>query len=1370
MVDNLPAGSLYADVYPDFSRFGARSRRPLQREGNKLGQEIGTAASRPIAAGVARAIREGLNQAGRRIAVDAARHARAYSRAFRAALRQQPIRVPVELDTSKIDRALAGVARRARRAGGDAGEQFGDGFDRTTRERTRTTPVGPDRTRSRRQGEDTGGAFADGFRKRLTAALRALPPVSIGVARNAAEQQIKDLTAQLRDLSTKRVGVDIDAREAIAEVQRIDGELRRLAASTPDVQVRADTAAALAQLEAVWAAARRLDGDTVNVRVDADTSGARAQLAAVGDAGRRSSGGVQALIAVIAGLAPVAVPAAAAAAAALAAIGPAAAVGAAGIGVAALGLFGVGDAVKALGEAEQDAGKAAAQSAVRQASLASAAERVRDAQRGVADAHREAQFAAERAARRVADAQRALTDAEQDALRAREALTDAYRRAREELEDLDTRVRSNALAQRQAAVDIADAEKALADARAELADAELSGRAGPERLQALRREVDAAQIRVERELLGQQTLRREGERLASQQADAARKGVEGSEQVRAARERIADTDRSVADAQQALADARQAQDRQAAESARQIAAAQRQVVSAQRALQTATVQAGAAGTAAMDKLRETMGALSPAGRRFASFLHGLRPVLDRLRATAQAGLLPGLEAGMRALLPVLPQINLFIGRVASALGEFAAAAGQALASPFWVDFFDQIGQLAGPVFREFGRILDGLARGFASLILAFAPLSLDITRGIADLAESFARWAAGLDGSDAFSEFMEYVRRNGPRLLTLFARFALLLLKLGIALAPLGEIVLVGLVEALTWLSSLDPAVIAYIAGAVTLLVGAAVALAAGPVAAIGAFVAAVVLLVAAVVSAYQRFETFRTVVQAVFSAVAGTAMWLWEHAFKPALEGIGALVLWLWRNVIQPAWTGIQLAITVAWTIIQIVFGLIQIGIKILAEVFRRFYNATIKPIWENGIRPVFQALGDFVSKHVVPPFRKGVEAIAKAWDGLKEAAMKPVRFLIETVLNKGIIAAYNKLARAFGVDTVSGIALPGGTSGVGRTRPGVQEFARGGYVVGPGTATSDSIPARLSNGEYVIPAHIVRRLGVRFFDLLIGRRNVDTRRPGDGSEGLAFASGGLVDFGRNVWDAVTSPVKLVSRPLTAALGKIPGAGTFSGLIAGMGRRLVDGLIGWIRGAASPGGAVGDVGRAQAFVRTQAGKPYLWAGVGPHGYDCSGVVGAALNVLKGKDPHRRVFTTHNMHKTFTKVGQYGPLTAGWAHAGERGGGSVGHTAAQVGGLPFESRGGVGVLVGSKAAPVTSFARFGTYDSGGWLLPGLTLVNNQSGRPEPVLNDQQWRAMLHHNSGPREQHTWVVRDTTLDPAFVARWQDKRDALARVGRP
>ena len=43
------------------------------------------------------------------------------------------------------------------------------------------------------------------------------------------------------------------------------------------------------------------------------------------------------------------------------------------------------------------------------------------------------------------------------------------------------------------------------------------------------------------------------------------------------------------------------------------------------------------------------------------------------------------------------------------------------------------------------------------------------------------------------------------------------------------------------------------------------------------------------------------------------------------------------------------------------------------------------------------------------------------------------------------------------------------------------------GGTVEGPGTGISDSIPAMLSKGEYVVPKDVVERKGVEFFDKLL-------------------------------------------------------------------------------------------------------------------------------------------------------------------------------------------------------------------------------------------------------------------------------------------
>ena len=67
--------------------------------------------------------------------------------------------------------------------------------------------------------------------------------------------------------------------------------------------------------------------------------------------------------------------------------------------------------------------------------------------------------------------------------------------------------------------------------------------------------------------------------------------------------------------------------------------------------------------------------------------------------------------------------------------------------------------------------------------------------------------------------------------------------------------------------------------------------------------------------------------------------------------------------------------------------------------------------------------------------------------------------------------------------------------------------QYATGGYVSGPGTGSSDSIPARLSNGEYVLNADTVSKLGVGFLDSLNYGK---TKSGSSGRGGMAAVGGG--------------------------------------------------------------------------------------------------------------------------------------------------------------------------------------------------------------------------------------------------------------------
>ena len=114
---------------------------------------------------------------------------------------------------------------------------------------------------------------------------------------------------------------------------------------------------------------------------------------------------------------------------------------------------------------------------------------------------------------------------------------------------------------------------------------------------------------------------------------------------------------------------------------------------------------------------------------------------------------------------------------------------------------------------------------------------------------------------------------------------------------------------------------------------------------------------------------------------------------------------------------------------------------------------------------------------------------------------------------LARSVLAAINRIASQKLAESLFGSLFggggAGGTGGFGALVSSFfKGFATGGYVTGPGTSTSDSIPARLSAGEYVVNAAAVKRVGVAFLQSINGI----SAGPRVAGPTLAFAAGGLV------------------------------------------------------------------------------------------------------------------------------------------------------------------------------------------------------------------------------------------------------------------
>ena len=125
---------------------------------------------------------------------------------------------------------------------------------------------------------------------------------------------------------------------------------------------------------------------------------------------------------------------------------------------------------------------------------------------------------------------------------------------------------------------------------------------------------------------------------------------------------------------------------------------------------------------------------------------------------------------------------------------------------------------------------------------------------------------------------------------------------------------------------------------------------------------------------------------------------------------------------------------------------------------------------------------------------------AMTLGWDTWSTQAVADIKAVATEFVNSFTNINYSGI-----LDMVTAYAT-GDTTGGDKAKATLVAAATGGYISGPGTGTSDSIPARLSNGEYVIKQSSVARYGTGF----LNKVNQGTLSPSEAIHN--FAEGGLV------------------------------------------------------------------------------------------------------------------------------------------------------------------------------------------------------------------------------------------------------------------
>ncbi|MGW3491769.1 hypothetical protein [Streptomyces sp. NPDC001054] len=886
-------------------------------------------------------------------------------------------------------------------------------------------------TTAARGGQRTGSAFARTLRATLEGALRNLPEVRLTANATDAEREIYQIREQIRTLSDARIGIDISSAEAVAVIERMQARLERLSASDANIQVRVDAASAAAELAGMQAAVNRLDGQTAEVNVRVDTGAALAALAG--------------LTVALAGVAAIpAVPVLAAGLGSIAAAGVAASVGVGALAAVAVPAFkGIAGALQAQ-KAAQDAattattggGAAASQAASKALQLAgaqqalatahrNAARQIGQAEQGVADAERSAAEASRTAAQQVRQAKQSLADAVQQAADRQEAAAESVARAEESLADAQKSARQAqqdlTQARKDAAVELAALSDRLADAQLSERDAVLDVQEAQEKLRATQAvgskatllEQQRAQLQLDQATQRLKEQKQETKDLAAQKAAADKAGVEGSETVRSAQERLAAAQESVGDQQKALAKAQADAARQQVDNTKAIAAAQDKVAEAQRnvartqedgaravaraqqqlvtaqesaadsiasaqrqiqSAQLSTASSTSTASSAQTKYNAALADLSPAARATFDAVGRLKAAFTSWSEALQPQVMPIFTRAIDGLRKSLPALTPFVVAAAAAVSDLQDRFSRNIRSPWMKSFVTDLRQASGPAITGLGVAFGNVLKGMAGIIDAFLPHMDAISSEMQRITARFADWGTSLKGSPEFESFLAYAARMAPVLASALGSIAEAGLRVAQALSPLSGPAIEALgkvASAIGWIAEHAPWAVQglyllYVATKLWTIATVAAAAAqrawaiavglfnlAMRVSPIGWVLTLIGLLVTAVTLIATKTDWFQKLWRVAWGGIKVAASQTWDHVLKPSFEGI-------------------------------------KIGLSAIGTGALHLWRGAIRPAF-NGIAAGARVLWSGIDFALVTPMREGARELGGMFSWLWREGIKP-------------------------------------------------------------------------------------------------------------------------------------------------------------------------------------------------------------------------------------------------------------------------------------------------------------------------------------------------------------------------------------------
>lgn len=546
----------------------------------------------------------------------------------------------------------------------------------------------------------------------------------------------------------------------------------------------------------------------------------------------------------------------------------------------------------------------------------------------------------------------------------------------------------------------------------------------------------------------------------------------------------------------------------------------------------------------------------------------------------------------------------------------------------------------------------------------------------------------------------------------------------------------------------------------------------------------------------------------AVLGVIGQVIIFLWKNLWAPAFRGMALVITnvivpiiqFLYNNVIKPAFAAIQLAVNVLTAIWKVGFGAMQIAAKIVGLALTYFYREYVKPFLDK-MQPFFDYLKDIWKKYITPAWTFAMGVLSGVFDTLRKNASVPIRFIVETLLNDGILKGYNKLADFFDVEPknvkIDPPAAGWATGGVVDVLPGYSPGVDNHTFVSPSGGVIG-----LSGGEGILRPEVTSMVRPWLDDANAaarsgGRRGVQRFLGGFSRGGVVPGGGdglgdwwnaskkktgdlwkGLKDKATDVYtgvkDFASDPAGYLKKIAEGLINLVPGKDTkFVNAMLGLPRKFVDTLSNKVKnlftGANDEGVGSGTPGSAGGLGGS-AGMMSILRKVFPN-----------LPLISGFRPGAITATGHPSYHGKNRAVDLPPrmdvfqwLRKNYMNSRE---------------IIFSPAGGQQIWNGQPHvfSGITKQMHYNhvhwAYDQGGWL-PDTREMPNQMmsvfhGRrqPDAVLTNEQWTSIsrvanqaVNSSGGRGDVYNFDFEHSALTADRLSAIQTRRDTLDRVARP